>query len=77
MGDYNDSISLRDAIFALSTSNHDLFLKNRKGDLLKVEIGGAITMQTGDNSVKQEQTAQIPWVEVDSADGAYLTSWEV
>lgn len=77
MGDYNDSISLRDAIFALSTSNHDLFLKNRKGDLLKVEIGGAISMQTGDNSVKQEQTAQIPWVEVDSADGAYLTSWEV
>lgn len=77
MGDYNDSISLRDAIFALSTSNHDLFLKNRKGDLLKVEIGGAITMQTGDNSVKQEQTAQIPWVEVDSAGGAYLTSWEV
>lgn len=71
---YLDSIALRDAIFALSTTERVLFLKNRKGDLIRVRISGPITMQTDDASVEQAQTASIPWVEVGPADGVSLYS---
>ena len=73
-GEYrNDTVSLRDAIYALSTSGNTLFLKNRKGDLWKIAISGEITMETGDNSILQPQTAAIPWVEIGSAERAMLT----
>ena len=70
--EYKDTILLRDAIYALSVTNNALFLKNRKGDIIRIRISGATTMQTGDNTVEQTQTAALPWVEVGSADGVSL-----
>lgn len=71
-GVYADTIEQRNAIWALSTTQNTLFLKNRKGDLLMIAISGEITMQTGDNTPQQTQTATIPWVEVGSAENVAL-----
>ena len=71
-GAYADTIEQRNAIWALSTTQNTLFLKNRKGDLMMVAISGEITMQTGDNTPQQTQTATIPWVEVGSAENVAL-----
>lgn len=67
--EYSDSISLRNAIFALSVSKKTLFLKNRKGDLLKVNINGSISMETWDEVRSQAQTVSLPWVESGDAEG--------
>ncbi len=75
-GKYTDSINLRDAIWALSTTQDTLFLKNRKGDLLKIAIAGPITMSTADNTKAQAQTVSVPWCEIGSADGISIYSLE-
>lgn len=74
--EYIDTIALRDAISALSVTQNPLFLKSRKGDLIRVKTSGAITMQTDDNTEEQMQTASIPWVEVGSAVGVSLFALE-
>ena len=65
---YSDTIQLRNAIYDLATTTNTLFLKNRKGDLLQIRVGGAITMETLDGSREQAQMVSLPWVEVGSAD---------
>lgn len=67
-GNYSDTVSARNAIFALATTPNTLFLKSRKGDLWKVRIAGAITAQTSDNSPTQAQAISIPWVECGNAE---------
>ena len=80
---YEDTIQLRDAIYGLATTTNPLFLKNRKGDLLQIRVGGAIAMETMDNSREQAQTASLPWVEVGSADNVSIVvtpqdkTWEI
>lgn len=71
-GEYADTLAARNAIMALSVTENTLFLKSRKGDVLQVAISGAISMQTGDNTPQQTQTATIPWAEIGSADGAQI-----
>ena len=61
---YTDSLSLQDAIYAISTSRLTKFYKNRKGDVLVVETNAAISMETGDNSPEQPMFATIGWAEV-------------
>lgn len=63
-GVYSDTISLRDAINELSTTNKTLFLKNRKGDLLKIRINGNIVMTTDDNASNQALSMSLPWIEI-------------
>lgn len=70
--EYIDTVALRDAIYALSVSQNDLFLKNRKGDLIRVRTSGAISMATDDNTKEQMQTMTLPWSEVGSAKNANL-----
>lgn len=69
---YSDSITLRDAIWALSATKNTLFLKDRKGDILRVQTSGAVEMQTQDNSVLQPQTVTLPWVEVGGMEDARI-----
>ena len=69
---YSDTRAVRDAIWALSTTANTLFLKNRKGDLLRIRTAGAIEMDTGDNSPLQPQTVSLPWVEIGSAEAAQI-----
>ena len=59
---YVDTIEVQDAIYALSTSQKPLFLKNRKGDMIRVRISAPITMQTGDEYKPQQQTIGKPTV---------------
>lgn len=80
---YEDTIQLRDAIYGLATTTNPLFLKNRKGDLLRIRVGGAIAMETMDNSREQAQTVSLPWVEVGSANNVSIVvtpqdkTWEI
>lgn len=69
---YSDSLSLKEAIYNLSTTSNFLFLKNRKGDLWMVRTSGDIQMETMDNTSAQAQTVRFPWVEVGDADGASI-----
>lgn len=71
-GQYSDTISRRDAIYALSTTRKTLFLKNRKGDLLRIFLNGAVAMDTQDSTRQQAQIASAPWVETRGTDDARL-----
>lgn len=73
-GEYSDTINLRDAIYELSTTKNTLFLKNRKGDLLKIRPTDSITMETMDNTRAQAQTVSFPWAEVGDASDAVIHS---
>ena len=74
--EYRDSLALRDAIMALSVSANPLFLKNRKGDLLRVKISAPVTATTADATREQMQTLSVSWTEVGSAEGASLYALE-
>ena len=69
---YSDTLSLRDAIFALSVSRNTLFLKNRKGDLMQIRPSGSISMETWDNVRQQAQTMALPWAEVGDAENVSI-----
>lgn len=71
-GEYTDTNEVRDAVYALSTTQDTLFLKDRRGDLWQIRAGGAITMSTMDGSRQQVQTVTLPWVEIGSADGVRI-----
>lgn len=72
-GQYTDTIATRDALLALAAKpNSVLFLKNRKGDLWRVAISGAVSFTTLDGTVEQAQSMTIPWVETGSAEGVSL-----
>jgi hypothetical protein len=55
---------LADEIYALSVSTNPKFLKDRKGNLWRVETGNAVTMKNTDKAGVQPYLAAIPWVEV-------------
>lgn len=63
-GVYTDTNATMDALYALSQSNNALFLRNRRGDFLRVALTGEISMTTEDTSPKQQLTASVPWVEI-------------
>ncbi len=71
---YIDTLALRDAVMALSVSQNPMFLKNRKGDVLRVRISAPVSMQTDDATAEQAQTAGIEWAEVGDAHGVSLYS---
>lgn len=71
-GEYTDTNEVRDAVYALSTTQDTLFLKDRRGDLWQIRANGAISMSTMDGSRQQVQTVTLPWVEIGSADGARI-----
>ena len=69
LNQYSDSISLQNAIYDISVSTLDKFLKSRKGDVIKVDTASSIQMKTEDNTTQQALKATIDWVEVgDSSD---------
>ena len=63
-GEYSDTNAVMDALYSMSLSDHPLFLRNRRGEVMRISLSGEITMQTEDNSPKQQLTASVPWVEV-------------
>lgn len=71
---YLDTLAIRDRLFALSTTEHALFLKSRKGDLIRVRLSEPVTVRTMDKTFAQAQTATLTWVEVGSAERVSLTA---
>lgn len=72
-GAWTDSNDVRDAICNLSSTKNALFLRNRRGDFIKVAISGEITMTMNDNTLEQEITASVPWVEIGPVDGSVVS----
>lgn len=72
-GQYTDSNAVMEALYALSTTTNQLFLRGRRGELMMIQISGEISMKIEDNSPKQQITASIPWVEVGSVDNVSIT----
>ena len=66
-GEYQDTISDREAIDALSTTANSLFLKDRKGDIWEIRTAGEITFDTIDNTIQQAVSVSIPWVQIADA----------
>lgn len=71
---YSDSISLQNAIYDISVSSLDKFLKSRKGDVIKVDTASSIQMKTEDNTVQQALKATVDWVEVGEASNKSIVS---
>ena len=71
-GVYSDTIELRNAIAGLSTAARTLFLKNRKGDIMRVTLSGPVEMETMDETAAQAQTVTLPWAEIGSAENASI-----
>ncbi len=68
-GVYMDSNATEAALRGLSSSKNQLFLRDRRGNFMKIALAGEISMSVSDNSAKQEITVSVPWVETGSADG--------
>lgn len=70
--EYADSVSMADAVFALSTSRKTLFLTDPKGHFLKIHTAEAVSVQIDHKNRVMPQTATLSWVEVGSTDGISL-----
>ena len=62
-GNYRDTLERRNALFALAQSDKTLFLKNRKGDLIRITISGQISAKTQDATRQQALICSVPWAE--------------
>lgn len=71
-GEYTDSNELRDKIRALSVTQNTLFLRNRRGDFMKIAIAGEISTDTADTTHLQQINAVIPWVEIGPVKGSVV-----
>ncbi len=70
--EYIDTLAWEKALRALSVSQSPMFLKNRKGDVIRIKLSAAVTTTTSDETKEQMQTVGLPWVEIGSADGIGL-----
>lgn len=71
---YNDTVDQADQLRALSVSQSPKFLRDRKGNLWRIETGAAVSFQTGDNQVPQPYFGTFPWVETGSIEGVSIIS---
>lgn len=69
---YVDSVELMEELYALSNSTLTKFLKNRKGELIQVEVSAPITMEIQDKFAEQPARISLPWAEVGNADDANI-----
>lgn len=69
---YFDDIALRNAVWNLSITENNLFLKNRKGDLIEIRPSAPIVMTTQDNTREQIQSVSLPWVQIGIVDDLYI-----
>ncbi len=70
--EYSDTLARRDALFALALTQNTLFLKNRKGEVLRVFPNGEITCETQDETRQQALICAVPWAETGSVEGAQI-----
>lgn len=70
---YIDTVEMAEEIWALSVSSNPKFLRDRKGNLWRVETGAAVSFQTGDKQAPQPYFGSFPWVEVGPVDGPIIS----
>lgn len=73
---YTDTVDMADRLRALSVDTSPKFLRDRKGNLWRIETGAAVSVQTGDNQGLQPYFGSFPWVEAGSAEGASILCGE-
>lgn len=71
-GKYEVTNESRDALRALSRTDHPLFVRTRRGDFFRVAISGEIVTTVQDNALKQPISVSVPWVEIGPVDGSVL-----
>lgn len=78
-GVYYDSNETEAALRALSSSRNQLFIRDRRGNLIKIALAGEISMSANDSTAKQEITVSVPWVETGPTDGisVYESGWDI
>lgn len=76
-GEYEDTNDVREALRKLSGTRDVLFIRSRRGDLWKIAVSGEISTSVNDNSLKQEITASVPWVEIGPVDGSIVKFGEI
>lgn len=74
LNQYSDTISLQNAIYDISVSPLEKFLKTRKGDVIKVDTASSIQMKTEDNTTQQALKATLDWVEVGDSEQVSIVS---
>ena len=77
-GAYVATNDLEAALRWLSTmpSEFLLFLKDRRGNFIKVALAGEISMNANEASGAKEITASVPWVEIGEAnETAFSQEW--
>lgn len=76
-GQYVDTSSLMEELYALSTSKQIKFLKTRKGQILRIETSAPVVMNIGDKYAQQPAKISLPWVEVGDAKSANILGGSV
>ena len=71
---YYDTLDQADQLRDLSVSQDPKFLRDRKGNLWRIETGAAVSFQTGDNQVPQPYFGTFPWVEMGEADASIIST---
>lgn len=71
-GKYEVTNETRDALRALSRTDHPIFVRTRRGDFFRVAISGEIVTTVQDNALKQPISVSVPWVEIGPVDGSVL-----
>lgn len=64
---YSDTLTLRQKLFNLSTTTRALFLKSRKGDLIKIAVAEPVEAKITDDTAEQQQSVTVRWVEIGEA----------
>lgn len=65
---YIDTVDMAKALYDLSVSTSPKFLRDRKGNLWRIQTSGAVSMQTSDTMAPQPYFGSLPWAEVGPAD---------
>lgn len=71
---YTDSIGTIDDLTTMSARETVKFLRDRKGNLRRVEVDAPIVKNTSDQNAEQAVEIQIPWVETGAADECQIVS---
>lgn len=71
-GEYIDTATQMDNLYALSNCKNPIFLKDMKGNLYMVSIAGAITQTINTKSARQEVSISIPWEEIANAENVSI-----
>lgn len=71
---YMDSVELMQELYALSTDTRPKFMKNRKGELIRVEVSSPVSIQLGDQYAEQPAKIVLPWAEIGDEEDATIIS---